>query len=160
MITKFVIITVALTASVSFATEKIKSATASVEKADTFKLIKVADLEKLMKDSKDRVFIFDANKDETRVTNGLIPGATPLAKVTDFDAKAVLPANKKAKLVFYCTNTLCMASHEAAKLAVKAGYSDVSVMSDGIQGWKKQASPLRNLKKILNYVLRVKASVR
>ncbi len=29
-----------------------------------------------------------------------------------------------------------MASHEAARRAVKAGYTDVSVMADGIEGWK------------------------
>jgi hypothetical protein len=29
-----------------------------------------------------------------------------------------------------------MASHEAARRAVKAGYTDVSVMADGIAGWK------------------------
>jgi rhodanese-related sulfurtransferase len=28
-----------------------------------------------------------------------------------------------------------MASHEAARRAVEAGYSDVSVMAEGISGW-------------------------
>jgi rhodanese-related sulfurtransferase len=28
-----------------------------------------------------------------------------------------------------------MASHQAARRAVDAGYTDVSVMSDGIKGW-------------------------
>jgi rhodanese-related sulfurtransferase len=30
-----------------------------------------------------------------------------------------------------------MASHAAARRAVKAGYTNVSVMSDGIVGWKE-----------------------
>ncbi len=30
-----------------------------------------------------------------------------------------------------------MASHAAARRAVKAGYMDVSVMADGIAGWKE-----------------------
>jgi rhodanese-related sulfurtransferase len=30
-----------------------------------------------------------------------------------------------------------MASHAAARRAVKAGYKNVSVMSDGIVGWKE-----------------------
>jgi len=30
-----------------------------------------------------------------------------------------------------------MASHAAARRAVKAGYKDVMVMSDGIVGWKE-----------------------
>ncbi len=34
-----------------------------------------------------------------------------------------------------------MASHEAARRAVKAGYKDVSVMVDGIAGWKAAGEP-------------------
>ena len=34
-----------------------------------------------------------------------------------------------------------MASHEAARRAVKAGYKDVSVMADGILGWKAAGEP-------------------
>jgi rhodanese-related sulfurtransferase len=34
-----------------------------------------------------------------------------------------------------------MASHEAARRAVEAGYSDVSVMSDGIMGWSQAGQP-------------------
>jgi rhodanese-related sulfurtransferase len=30
-----------------------------------------------------------------------------------------------------------MASHAAARRAVKAGYKNVSVMADGISGWKE-----------------------
>ena len=30
-----------------------------------------------------------------------------------------------------------MASHEAARRAVEAGYTDVSVMADGIMGWTR-----------------------
>jgi rhodanese-related sulfurtransferase len=29
-----------------------------------------------------------------------------------------------------------MASHEAARRAVNAGYKDINVMADGIMGWK------------------------
>jgi len=34
-----------------------------------------------------------------------------------------------------------MASHEAARRAVKAGYSNVSVMVDGIAGWVAAGAP-------------------
>jgi rhodanese-related sulfurtransferase len=34
-----------------------------------------------------------------------------------------------------------MASHEAARRAVKAGYENVSVMVDGIMGWKDAGQP-------------------
>jgi rhodanese-related sulfurtransferase len=34
-----------------------------------------------------------------------------------------------------------MASHEAARRAVKAGYTNVNVMADGIAGWKAAGEP-------------------
>jgi rhodanese-related sulfurtransferase len=34
-----------------------------------------------------------------------------------------------------------MASHQAARVAVEAGYKDVSVMTDGIAGWKDAGQP-------------------
>jgi rhodanese-related sulfurtransferase len=34
-----------------------------------------------------------------------------------------------------------MASHEAARRAVEAGYTDVSVMADGIKGWNEAGQP-------------------
>ncbi|MHB1844968.1 MAG: rhodanese-like domain-containing protein [Deltaproteobacteria bacterium] len=35
-----------------------------------------------------------------------------------------------------------MSSHEAARRAVKAGYTDVSVMGEGLLGWKKAGHPV------------------
>lgn len=106
----------------------------TAEKNEGFQLIHVADLEKAMAG---QVYVFDANNETTRKKDGVIPGAKPLASVTHYDAAAVLPADKNAQVVFYCANTSCMASHEAAKVAVKAGYKNVNVMADGIEGWKK-----------------------
>jgi rhodanese-related sulfurtransferase len=34
-----------------------------------------------------------------------------------------------------------MASHAAARRAVEAGYRDVRVMADGIEGWKSAGKP-------------------
>lgn len=34
-----------------------------------------------------------------------------------------------------------MASHEAARRAVEAGYKNVDVMADGIVGWKAAGEP-------------------
>jgi rhodanese-related sulfurtransferase len=38
-----------------------------------------------------------------------------------------------------------MASHEAARRAVAAGYTDVSVMSDGIVGWFALHQPVQHV---------------
>jgi rhodanese-related sulfurtransferase len=35
-----------------------------------------------------------------------------------------------------------MASHEAARRAVKAGYRDVNVMADGVMGWRHAGKPV------------------
>jgi len=34
-----------------------------------------------------------------------------------------------------------MASHEAARRAAAAGYTDVNVMADGIKGWNDAGEP-------------------
>ncbi|MCX5741633.1 MAG: rhodanese-like domain-containing protein [Proteobacteria bacterium] len=76
----------------------------------------------------------DANGDGTRKKMGVIPGAVLLTDNDTFDAKQ-LPADKAKSLVFYCANTHCGASHEAAEKAITAGYTNVKVLPDGIAGW-------------------------
>lgn len=76
----------------------------------------------------------DANGDQTRQRMGVIPGAVLLRDYASADG---LPADKARGLVFYCANTACSASHEAARAAVAAGYRDVKVMPEGIAGWVK-----------------------
>jgi rhodanese-related sulfurtransferase len=76
----------------------------------------------------------DANGDATRRHMGIIPGAVLLR---DMDAVDQLPADKTTGLVFYCANTACGASHEAAEHARTAGYTHVQVLPDGIAGWVK-----------------------
>lgn len=78
----------------------------------------------------------DANGKETRTSQGVIPGAILLTSSSEF-AAAELPANKDAKLVFYCANEKCTASDSAAKRAMGLGYTNVAVLPAGITGWKK-----------------------
>ena len=104
---------------------------------ETFKLIHVQDLSSLMAQKDAKVAIFDANNKETREKDGVIPGATLLTSSKDYDTAKVLPAAKDTNLVFYCANKQCTASHAAAKRATKAGYTNVAVLADGIQGWVK-----------------------
>ena len=108
--------------------------------ADKFKLIKSPDLSKEMADKTKTVHIYDANNAETRTKYGAIPGAVMLSSSKDYDL-SLLPKDKKASLVFYCANEKCMASHKAAERAVKAGYTQVTVLSDGIMGWQNAGHP-------------------
>ena len=84
--------------------------------------------------------VVDANGTETRQEFGVIPGAVLLTSHREY-AMAELPAAKSNKLVFYCGGTMCRASDKAAARAVAASYTDVSVLRDGIQGWKAAGQP-------------------
>ena len=102
-----------------------------------FKIIHTPELAQLMRERSLNLAIFDVNQAEVRKKDGIIPGAKLLSSSSRFSVAKELPAEKDAKLVFYCANTKCTASHTAAKRAVKSGYTDVAVLSDGIQGWAK-----------------------
>jgi len=78
----------------------------------------------------------DANGDATRKKLGVIPGAVLLTDSDTFSTSE-LPSDKSKTLVFYCANTHCGASHEAAARALTAGYTNVKVLPDGIAGWVK-----------------------
>ncbi len=108
---------------------------------NTFKLIHVNDLAAEIANPKSDVKIYDANLPDTRAEYGVIPGAHLLPSAAGYSVAKVLPADKNVPLVFYCANAQCMASHEAARRAIGAGYTDVSVMGDGIMGWKKAGQP-------------------
>lgn len=104
--------------------------------SETFRLLNFKELKAMIDDSnKNPVHIFDANGDKTRAENGIIPGAKLLSSPSKYDVAGMLPLDRKAALVFYCYNPKCTASHTAAEKAIKAGYTNVAVFSDGIIGW-------------------------
>lgn len=88
----------------------------------------------------DRVVV-DANNADTRKSIGIIPGAILLSSSSNFDVKELSVA-KTSKLVFYCYNEQCSASHAAAKRARENGFADVAVLGAGIMGWKAAGKPL------------------
>lgn len=104
------------------------------EAKPSFKTATVAEVAKLHESK--AAAIFDANTPEWRTKEGIIPGAKLLSSAVSYDVAKELPAQKDAKLVFYCAGQKCMASHQAAERAIGAGYTDVTVMPDGIKGWK------------------------
>ena len=86
----------------------------------------------------------DANSEKTRKRHGVVPGAVLL---TDSEVYKLseLPADKTKPLVFYCANTHCTASHEAANRALLSGYTNVRVMGEGISGWVKAGKKVQTL---------------
>ncbi|HXN12917.1 MAG TPA: rhodanese-like domain-containing protein [Candidatus Acidoferrales bacterium] len=113
---------------------------------DNFAIIRADQLASLMANPNSHVNIYDANGWGLRSTSGVIPGAHLLSSDDKYDVATTLPPEKNAKLVFYCADTQCTASHEAARRAMAAGYTDVSVMSDGIKGWVDAGKPVEHPK--------------
>jgi rhodanese-related sulfurtransferase len=87
------------------------------------------------------VTVFDVNSHQSWVS-GRVPGAINLdpANYTAND----LPADKDSSLVFYCSNPLCRKAPNAAIRAKKMGYTNVKVMSAGINGWVSNKMPTEN----------------
>lgn len=74
------------------------------ESDEGFKVIRVADLAKMMKTHK-KIYVFDANTESTRTESGLIPGAVPMDSVSHYDPSQLLPPDKNASVIFYCHST-------------------------------------------------------
>lgn len=86
----------------------------------------------------------DANGNRTRQKLGVIPGAVLLTDADTF-LPSDLPADKSKPLVFYCANTACSASDEAAVQARTAGWKNVKVLPDGIAGWVKAGKKTQSI---------------
>jgi hypothetical protein len=71
---------------------------------DKFAVIGVDKLTSLMNDPNSHVNIYDANGWGLRSTAGVIPGAHLLTSDDKYDVAKELPADKSAKLVFYCAD--------------------------------------------------------
>jgi len=85
-------------------------------------------------------YLFDANSAGTRTENGVIAGATLLDDYAAYEL-SLLPSDKGSDVVFYCGSTRCTASDKAAVRAIDAGYTHVTVMREGIKGWKSAGKP-------------------
>lgn len=59
----------------------------------------------------------------------------------------IAPDNK-TKLVFYCQNVKCQASHIAASKALGAGYKYIYEFNGGIEAWKEHGYPTEAADKV------------
>jgi rhodanese-related sulfurtransferase len=122
--------------SIALACESDKHETAAKATVKDVTVAEVASLQKAKKAT-----VLDANGAQFRKENGVVPGAKLLTSFNKYDVAKELPTSKDSKLVFYCSNLQCKASHAAAQRAVEAGYTDVNVMSEGLMGWKQAGQP-------------------
>ena len=78
------------------------------------------------------VYVYDCNPEDIHEKSHL-KGSIHANKD---DWMTLLPKDKKNSFVIlYCINRMCNVSFEAALAVIKAGYENVYVMPDGIQGW-------------------------
>ena len=110
--------------------------------ADALPRLTLSEVDALLEEARSGgrpVSVFDANEREL-YDSGHLPGAkwVPWNGLTAKD----LPADKAQKLVFYCTNEQCTASHESAVTAKKLGHDNVYIMPAGIVGWRAENRPI------------------
>lgn len=86
-----------------------------------------------------QVAIFDTNRPRDWA-NAHVPGASNLDPADD--PQSVLPQDRDAFLVFYCSGPLCSRAPIAARRARALGYRNVHVLSAGIQGWRAAGLPI------------------
>jgi rhodanese-related sulfurtransferase len=109
--------------------------TASSDDHAAFKQLTPDQVEQLM--NAGSALTFDANGADTRAEYGVVPGAALLTSYKAYDVGKELPTDKAKQIVFYCANTYCSAAPTAAQRAKEAGFTNVAVMPEGIQGWVK-----------------------
>jgi hypothetical protein len=102
-ITAAIIVTI-MAASSAFAFNIGKLLNNEPKKPDKFAIIRVDRLASLMADPNSHVNIYDANGWGLRSSAGAIPGAHLLSSEDKYDVGKELPADKSAKLVFYCAD--------------------------------------------------------
>jgi rhodanese-related sulfurtransferase len=74
-----------------------------------------------------------------RFTEGAIPTAVNLPfPAFDKVAEKLLPADKKALLIFYCSGVTCNMSPGSATKAQKLGYTNIKVYKDGMPAWSEK----------------------
>jgi hypothetical protein len=70
-----------------------------------FKVIRVDDLAGMLGSPGHATIVLDANKDDFRAREGIIPGAILLSSYQGYDVAKELPPDKGAPLVFYCADS-------------------------------------------------------
>lgn len=108
-------------------------------------LISTAEVGKLVAQgpTKGKYFLFDS-RPAPRFLEGTIPTAVNLPfPAFDKMAAKLLPADKNALLIFFCSGVTCNMSPGSAKKAQSLGYTNIKVYKEGMPAWsEKQYSVL------------------
>lgn len=84
-----------------------------------------------------RMLLVDSRPKKAKFDKGYIPSAISLPDAEFEKLKGKLPKDINNLLVFYCEGVACKLSHQSAAKAIKLGYKNVKVFSEGYPAWKK-----------------------
>lgn len=112
-----------------------------LQAAETKHQIITTDELKTMLDENAAMAVIDArNPEEYQEVH--IKGAINIPEKSFAEHAAELPADKGARLVFYCNGVKCGKSKKAAQKASKLGYTDILIYSEGMPVWEERGLPL------------------
>lgn len=81
--------------------------------------------------------IIDSRPLKTKYVKGHVPTAISIP-FSEFETlKGKLPRGLDTELIFYCGGLACRLSHKSADEAIKMGYTNVKVYSEGYPAWKQ-----------------------
>jgi len=88
-----------------------------------------------------KAMVFDARPMKRKYAKGHVPGALSMPTSQFGKMVGILPADKKAQLIFYCGGMKCPLSVKSALKAKALGYTDVKVFQGGYPEWKMAFGP-------------------
>ncbi len=107
---------------------------------DGYGLIDTGNLKKLL-DGKAEMTVVDArNPEEFQEVHVRGAISVPVKQWEKFASR--LPADKSARIIFYCNGIKCGKSKKAAKKAIKQGYDNIYVYADGMPVWEEKGMPI------------------
>jgi len=113
---------------------------AIIHSANSYTLIDTMGLKKMF-DANEVVTVVDArNPEEYQEVH--IKGAINIPQKKFSDYAHLLPADKAAKIVFYCNGVKCGKSKKAANKALEMGYSNILVYAEGMPVWEEKGMPI------------------
>lgn len=116
-------------------------AAASLQARETTYQVITTDELKTMLDENAAMTIIDArNPEEYQEVH--IKGAISIPEKSFAAHAAELPADKGARLVFYCNGVKCGKSKKAAQKASELGYTDILIYSEGMPVWEERGMPI------------------
>ncbi|MHB8790079.1 MAG: rhodanese-like domain-containing protein [Desulfobulbaceae bacterium] len=116
-------------------------AATSLQAAETdYPVIATDELKTLLDEGAAMTVIDARNPEEYQEVH--IKGAISIPEKKFSEYTGQLPADKAARLVFYCNGVKCGKSKKAAKKAAELGYTDILVYAEGMPVWEERGLPI------------------